>query len=85
VSSTTPSGWTGNRCGRSPSSAAAGTPRAWPGREFTADQLGGTNPLPEPIPIGSRREAHYAARIRDYPAATRTWLLLAAARPARNR
>jgi AAA ATPase-like protein len=49
------------------------------GRELTADQLRGARPLPEPTPIGSRLETHYAARISAYPAAARTWLLLAAA------
>ncbi|GIF18644.1 DNA-binding CsgD family transcriptional regulator [Actinoplanes tereljensis] len=49
------------------------------GRELTAEQLRGSTPLPEPAPIGSRLEAHYTARIRGYPPATQTWLLLAAA------
>ncbi|GAA1631583.1 helix-turn-helix transcriptional regulator [Actinoplanes couchii] len=49
------------------------------GRELTTDQLSGASPLPEPMPIGSRLENHYAARVRGYPPATRTWLVLAAA------
>lgn len=49
------------------------------GRELTAEQLRGTSPLPGPMPIGSRLEAHYAARVRGYTEATRVWLLVAAA------
>ncbi|MEU4687779.1 AAA family ATPase [Actinoplanes sp. NPDC023714] len=49
------------------------------GRELTADQWRGAVPLPEPVPIGSRLESHYSARVRSYSPATRTWLLLAAA------
>ncbi|SDT77510.1 helix-turn-helix transcriptional regulator [Actinoplanes derwentensis] len=49
------------------------------GRELTTDQLRGASPLPDPVPIGSRLESHYAARVRGYPPATRTWLVLAAA------
>ncbi|WP_344387072.1 ATP-binding protein [Asanoa iriomotensis] len=48
-------------------------------RELTAAQLRGAAALPDPAPIGSRLEAHYSARIRDYPAETRAWALLAAA------
>ncbi|WP_240669699.1 AAA family ATPase [Actinoplanes solisilvae] len=49
------------------------------GRELTGEQLRGTSPLPSPVPIGGRLEAHYSAQVRDYPAATRAWLLVAAA------
>ncbi|XVU24380.1 AAA family ATPase [Actinoplanes sp. CA-054009] len=47
-------------------------------RELTAGQLRGTSPLPGPVPIGSRLEAHYSALVRGYSEATRTWLLVAA-------
>jgi DNA-binding CsgD family transcriptional regulator len=49
------------------------------GRELTAGQLAGASPLPDPVPIGSRLESHYSARVRAYPPPTRTWLVLAAA------
>ena len=52
------------------------------GRELTAAQLTGGTPLPDPMPIGARLEATYLARVLGYPAATRTWLLLAAADPS---
>ncbi|MEU4422658.1 AAA family ATPase [Actinoplanes sp. NPDC024001] len=49
------------------------------GHELTEDQLRGASPLPDPVPIGSRLETHYSARVRAYPRLTRTWLVLAAA------
>ncbi|WP_250027339.1 AAA family ATPase [Paractinoplanes maris] len=51
------------------------------GRELTTGELVGGTPLPDPMPIGSRLEATYLARVNGLPAATRTWLLLAAAEP----
>ncbi|MCO8271996.1 AAA family ATPase [Actinoplanes sp. TRM 88003] len=51
------------------------------GRELSTGELTGGIPLPDPMPIGSRLEAMYLARINGLPAATRIWLLLAAADP----
>ncbi len=47
--------------------------------ELTPDQLGGTEPLPEPLPVGHRLEASYLRRVRELPPDTQTLLVLAAA------
>ena len=48
-------------------------------RELTPEQLGGLEPLPEPLPVGHRLEKAFVRRVRGLPADTQRLLLLAAA------
>jgi DNA-binding CsgD family transcriptional regulator len=49
------------------------------GGELSAGQLGGSSPLPEPLPLGRRLEERFLARVRTLPPETQTLLLLASA------
>ena len=55
-------------------------------RELTPDQLGGTEPLPEPLPVGHRLEASFLRRVRELPArhAGRCWCSRRPVRRARG-
>ncbi|RIV40106.1 LuxR family transcriptional regulator [Micromonospora radicis] len=48
---------------------------------LTGNQLAGALLLPEPLPVGSRLEAHYLQQVHRFAAQTQRWLLVAAAEP----
>jgi DNA-binding CsgD family transcriptional regulator len=54
-------------------------------RELSPEQLAGSEPIPEPIPLGARLQDLYMARIRALPDHLKTQLLLAAADPSGDR
>lgn len=49
------------------------------GAQFTADQLADRASLPEPIPVSQRLEQRFLRQVRDLPADTQAFLLLAGA------
>jgi DNA-binding CsgD family transcriptional regulator len=49
------------------------------GAELTPGELAGSSPLPAPLPLGSRLEGRFLARVRTLPQSTQTLLLLASA------
>lgn len=51
------------------------------GVELTRRQLDGATPLPDPVPLGTHLQEHYAHRVRALPPDSRRWLLLAATEP----
>ena len=55
------------------------------GAQFTADQLAGRVSLPEPIPVSQRLEQRFLRQVRDLPADTQAFLLLAGADIAGDR
>ena len=50
--------------------------------ELSPEQLAGSEPIPDPMPLGARLEDLYVARIRALPSHIQTLLLLAAADPS---
>ena len=66
--------------------ATGGNPLALTELAVTLDsaELGGTAPLPDPLPVARGVEAAFLERVRRLPEATRTMLLLAALEPERR-